>query len=128
MVTLMVLGEDKCVATSECTRRLTRRVHTFGVISAYAHETLPQSRLVKDLVIGKSGEVCSKSSYCQICRSQCNDCVLAQVVEEWIGDLCPGGDDRGGERGRDWTGRSGSVSLLRALVDLPAGEAKRESV
>ena len=50
--------------------------HAFEAISACAHETLPQSRLAKDLVIGKSGEVCSQPSYCRICRSRCTDCDL----------------------------------------------------
>jgi hypothetical protein len=56
------------------------------------------------------------------------NCDLTQVVEKRIGDLCLGGDNRGGECGRDRTGRSGSASLLRAPVDLPAGEVRRESM
>ena len=73
--------------------------HAFEVIRAYAHETLPQSRLAEDLVIGKSDEVCSKSSY--FWRSRCTGCDLTQVIEELIGDLCLGGDNGGGEGGLD---------------------------
>ena len=97
--------------------------HAFEAISACTHETLPQLRLVKDLVIGKSGEVCSQPSYCRICRSRCTDCDLAQIVEERIGDLCPG--EMTGVGSVDGTGLV--VVELRALprapVDLPAGEA-----
>ena len=102
--------------------------HTFGVISAYAHETLPRWRLAKDLVIGKSGEVCSKSSYCGICRSQYTDCVLAQVVEEWIGDRCLGEMTGVGREDRTEPVIVELCVLPRAPVDLPEGEARRESV
>ena len=89
--------------------------HAFG---ACTHETLPQSRLAKDLVIGKSGEVCSQPSYCRICRSRCTDCDLAQIVEEWIGDLCPGGDDGGGECRRNRADRSGIACIAASPCRL----------
>ena len=83
--------------------------------SLNAHKTLPRLCLAKDLIIGKSVRYAASPVIVGFAEVHAATCDLTQVVEERIGNLCLGGDDRGGECGRDRTGRSGSASLPRAL-------------